>query len=407
MASNGSGLQQHNTRDQTALTTATATLDAYPQNSLAGGHLSSHDQLAVWSTRVPDHVVNMFSGAMAGLASGIVTCPLDVIKTKLQAQGSFSARGKPASAIYHGLAGTARTIIRQDGLVGMYRGLGPMLLGYLPTWAVYMTVYDASRNYLYANGFDRDDNTKFLARVYASVMGGACSTLTTNPIWVVKTRLMSQTSAGAKNTTRTPWHYTGTFDAFRKMYRAEGIGSFYSGLTPALLGLAHVAIQFPLYEYLKTKFTGQELGQSSMDSDKSAKEVVGILAATLISKICASSATYPHEVLRTRLQTQQRVAPIHDSTLDTSSRGHASTSTGKLIGNTDGVAYTPRYRGVFSAILTILREEGWRAFYNGMGTNMVRAVPAAMTTMLAFETMKGYLLRLKEEGRYIQAGHSP
>lgn len=30
---------------------------------------------------------------------------------------------------------------------GMYRGLGPMLLGYIPTWAVYMTVYDWSKDF--------------------------------------------------------------------------------------------------------------------------------------------------------------------------------------------------------------------------------------------------------------------
>lgn len=98
--------------------------------------------------------INSFSGAAAGVASGIVTCPLDVIKTKLQAQGGFrqqqSSENPPSSrAIYRGLIGTARTIIQQDGIRGMYRGLGPMLLGYLPTWAVYMSVYDQSREFYY------------------------------------------------------------------------------------------------------------------------------------------------------------------------------------------------------------------------------------------------------------------
>ena len=86
------------------------------------------------------------------MASGIVTCPLDVIKTKLQAQGSFRQQASLANApttraLYNGLVGTARTILQQDGIRGMYRGLGPMLLGYLPTWAVYMSVYDSSREY--------------------------------------------------------------------------------------------------------------------------------------------------------------------------------------------------------------------------------------------------------------------
>jgi solute carrier family 25 folate transporter 32 len=57
---------------------------------------------------------------------------------------------------------------------------------------------------------------------------------------------------------------------------------------------------------------------------------------------------------------------------------------------------------VLDTCRTILREEGWRAFYNGMGTNMIRAVPAAMTTMLTYESVKGWIGRLQEEGREIQ-----
>lgn len=73
---------------------------------------------------------------------------------------------------------------------------------------------------------------------------------------------MSQVGATAAKDARTPWHYKSTIDAFRTMYRTEGIGSFYSGLAPALLGLTHVAIQFPLYEFFKLKFTGLEMGQN-------------------------------------------------------------------------------------------------------------------------------------------------
>ena len=110
-------------------------------------------RLEVLSLNLPKVWINSFCGAMAGVASGVVTCPLDVIKTKLQAQGGFrSANGRrpPSSrAIYRGMLGTARVIWTEDGLRGMYRGLGPMLLGYLPTWAVYMSVYEKSKEFYF------------------------------------------------------------------------------------------------------------------------------------------------------------------------------------------------------------------------------------------------------------------
>lgn len=198
----------------------------------------------------------------------------------------------------------------------------------------------------------------------SAIAGGTTSTLCTNPIWVIKTRLMSQASSSASAALKaSPYYYKNTFDAARKMYLHEGIRSFYSGLAPALLGLTHVGVQFPVYEYLKRKFTGGvELGQQTEDGKTN---FAGILAASCLSKICASSATYPHEVLRTRLQTQ-RILNSHAaaSKRDTS---------------------FPRYRGIMQSVGTIYREEGWRAFYSGMGTNMVRAVPSSAMTLLSYE----------------------
>lgn len=103
--------------------------------------------VAVHLAAIPNTTVNAICGAAAGIASGVVTCPLDVIKTRLQAQGSFRPNGHQprARAVYNGLSGTARVIWSHDGVRGMYRGLGPMLLGYIPTWAVYMSIYDYSK----------------------------------------------------------------------------------------------------------------------------------------------------------------------------------------------------------------------------------------------------------------------
>ncbi|KAI9827045.1 MAG: hypothetical protein M1819_007037 [Sarea resinae] len=364
--------------------------------------------LELFLTRIPKPYITAFCGASGGVMSGIVTCPLDVIKTKLQAQ-----RGKSAG-VYRGMIGTARVIWREDGIRGMYRGLGPMLLGYLPTWAVYLTVYDSAREYFYTKTgkpliacllrsevlmFDAEN--KFVARACASVTAGGCSTLVTNPIWVIKTRLMAQVSSRAANNGHSPpWHYKSTVDAARKIYRTEGLRAFYSGLTPALLGLTHVAVQFPMYEYFKMHFTGLEMGEQS-ETDSQNSNWAGIVAATFLSKLCASSATYPHEVLRTRLQTQQRSPPLHSSE-DIAFRGglQGPQDYGRPPGgsSSDGMMNRPHYRGVIKTCKTILREEGWRAFYNGMGTNMIRAVPAAITTMMTYEYLQSALHSLQGEG---------
>ncbi|KAL1953258.1 hypothetical protein VTO42DRAFT_3346 [Malbranchea cinnamomea] len=360
-------------------------------------------RLQVYSTRIPQSYVTPFCGASAGIASGIVTCPLDVIKTKLQAQGGFQMRRNgrliETGNLYKGMFGTGRMIWRDEGIRGLYRGLGPMLLGYLPTWAVYLTMYDISRDFF----LNHTDNW-WVARMYASLTAGACSTIATNPIWVIKTRLMSQSHISSTNGFRAPWHYKNTWDAARKMYASEGILAFYSGLTPALLGLSHVAIQFPLYEYFKMAFTGFAMGESP---DEGNTHWLGIGAATFLSKLCASTATYPHEVLRTRLQTQQRYSsPAYATSEGVAFRGGLEEpqdrgrppGIGSGPSSSDGMPNRPRYRGVLRTCKIILNEEGWRAFYAGIGTNLFRAVPSAMTTMLTYEYLRNIIHWMQHEG---------
>lgn len=216
------------------------------------------------------------------------------------------------------------------------------------------------------------------------------------------------TTPTSRPTLSSPWHYRSTLDAARKMYTTEGIFSFYSGLTPALLGLTHVAVQFPAYEWLKTKFTGTSMGAAPAEGKDQKSQWLGILSASILSKILASSATYPHEVIRTRLQTQRRPMPGQEYMQGLGAAGQVPGSAVNGNGNGNGaaasqmpktVAAPPKYRGVVSTFRTILKEEGWRAFYAGMGTNMMRAVPAATVTMLTYEYCMRQLNTARVQGR--------
>lgn len=204
----------------------------------------------------------------------------------------------------------------------------------------------------------------------------------------------------SRPTLHAPWHYRSTLDAARKMYTTEGILSFYSGLTPALLGLTHVAVQFPAYEYLKTRFTGSSMGATPVEGQAQKSPWVGVLSASILSKILASSATYPHEVIRTRLQTQRRPMPGQEYM-----EGLGGVTQDAPVGaqNTPPQEqHSPKYKGIVTTFRTILREEGWRAFYAGMGTNMMRAVPAATVTMLTYEYVMSQLNKARTQGQQKQ-----
>lgn len=67
-----------------------------------------------WAVNASNSQFNALAGAVGGFMSGVVTCPLDVIKTKLQAQGGFTAAQKAQDAgrhvVYKGLIGTGSVI---------------------------------------------------------------------------------------------------------------------------------------------------------------------------------------------------------------------------------------------------------------------------------------------------------
>lgn len=250
---------------------------------------------------------------------------------------------------------------------------------------------------------------------------GAASTFCTSPLWVVKTRFMLQS---VKDPTTRPYRHTG--DAFLQIYRTEGWRGFYRGLLPSLFGVSHVAVQFPLYENFKS-WTRERSGSDELHPSS-------ILMCSSAAKMIASCLTYPHEVLRTRLQMQPRVAstalpPSHEppgapndrsvaeetsrrrihtsvpksTVADSASRGsitahglasplaaassrlrqarrpHTRSRPISSMGNTHSAN---KYTGVLQACGTIAREEGLRGFYRGMGVNLIRTVPSSALTIL-------------------------
>ena len=242
-------------------------------------------------------------------------------------------------------------------IASLYRGLTPNLVGNAASWASFFFFKTRLERALATySATAAGDRSRLSALDYflASAGAGMLTQVLTNPIWVLKTRILSSDKAahGA---------YPGMLSGAARLLRDEGPRGFYRGLGVSLLGVSHGAVQFAVYEPAKRVYFAQKrrAGVGATEREKmTAESTIGISS---LAKLVAGMVTYPQQVLRSRLQTY-----------DADSRFG---------------------RGVVDVVRRIWTEEGVRGFYRGIATGVVRVMPATWVTFLVYENVKFYLPR--------------
>ena len=320
---------------------------------------------------------NGLSGAVAGTIAATVVCPLDVLKTRLQVSTLASQSEQYLSTVE-----ALRRIARSEGVRGLYRGLGPTIAALLPNWGVYFSTYGALKRVLTSEraaarealrqqrrGSGSDSTTSanddsggdvelqgadHVAHIVSAAGAGAATIFVTNPLWVAKTRLQVQHSKALASTIPVRVPYTSTVNALRRITTEEGLKGLYSGFGPSLMGIAHVIIQFPLYESIKVELAARR----GVQLDEI--QALDLMVASAFAKMIASTITYPHEVIRSHMH-------VH------------------------GLG---PFQGIGALIRRIHRDGGASAFYRGCGTNLIRTTPAAAITFTSFELVSREIERV-------------
>ncbi|XP_006564587.1 mitochondrial carrier protein Rim2 isoform X3 [Apis cerana] len=336
-----------------------------------------------------DTAIHLIAGGVAGTTGAIVTCPLEVVKTRLQSSssgfypppvnkeltsghvtcksfpkpeqrrrlctggytrhalialshfGAFASSGgsSPHSHSAPGVYQCIRYIVQNEGIRALFKGLGPNLVGVAPSRAIYFCAYSKSK--VAFNAIFAPDTA--LVHVFSAFCAGFVACTLTNPIWFVKTRLQLD-------------HRTNKITAMecmQRIYQQSGILGFYKGIMASYIGISETVIHFVIYEAVKASLATYKAPNADR---KTLRDFLEFMAAGSFSKTIASTIAYPHEVARTRLREEGT-----------------------------------KYQTFWQTLSTVYAEEGFHGLYRGLGTHLIRQIPNTAIIMATYEAVV-YLL---------------
>ncbi|KAI9143906.1 mitochondrial FAD carrier protein [Paraphysoderma sedebokerense] len=284
------------------------------------------------------------AGFTAGAVSTVILHPLDLVKTRYQVDTTTKY---PKLTFTRTLKNLKQIFVRH-GVRGLYQGLEPNFVGATVSWGMYFWWYSIIKSRRLKANQEVDPSASNLApseHLIAAAQAGALTSVFTNPIWLVKTRMCIQSAEAPK--------YRSLAGALKQIYREEGIRGLYRGFVPQLFGVSHGAIQFMVYEEMKknsAEWKSQNGGTSWLLLGPTAEYI--IMAAS--SKLVATCSTYPYQVIKSRLQDHRGLT---------------------------------RYDGVLDTIQKIYRNESIFGFYKGLGANVIRVMPGTCITFAVYGSL--------------------
>lgn len=304
-----------------------------------------------------NHLLHLFAGGIGSTVAQCVTCPLDVVQTRLQstklnfnytAINALYATTVPSLQFQKPIIGFGyfqilvsymRYMVHSEGVQSLFKGLTPSLVGIVPAKSLYFFCYASAKSTLSNKPLFKDH--QHTIHSLSAVSAGVFTGTVTNPVWYIKTKLQLHSTEKPKNIR----------EIVRLGYKKHGFKCFFRGISASYVGVLETVIYFLLYEEFK-----QTIRMNQSKGEENNFRALHLTFAALVSKIIATTCMYPHEVIRTRL------------------RQDVVDSSGRL-----------KYRNFFQSLLTVAVEEGRVGLYGGFGTSLIRQLPNTVVTFLTYE----------------------
>jgi len=243
--------------------------------------------------RQPPTPSSSASGCVTGAVVSVVVQPLDVLRTRMQAD---AARG-----VGVGVRATAKGVFAAAGARGFWAGVGPTVARLSAGLAIQFLTIDTLRDWALERARERERQgnkraagAPALSAADAFLVGGgarALSSSCTSPITLVKTRMEF---AGAGGVGGGGAAYRSTAHALATIARTDGVRGLFRGLGPTVAANAPFsALYYTFYSRLQARLAAAAPAAPGAAINFSA----GALAA-----VAATVLTQPADMVRTHMQ---------------------------------------------------------------------------------------------------------
>ena len=189
-------------------------------------------------------MIRFIAGAVAGSIACAACYPLDLVKTRL----IVDSHGR-----YRGIVGALSSIVRTDGVLGLYKGLTASMLVVVPTLALSYSAYGTikafalnSKYTFLSHQVDGRPTITVTGGLLCGSLSGIISSACTFPADLVRRQLQVQgfnfqnpsSSSASTNATALPQQISqkvGSYQIARGIYRSSGFRGFFRGFLPEIL----------------------------------------------------------------------------------------------------------------------------------------------------------------------------